>query len=89
MAGEVYFRGENELYDGSFATRDKLRDAMAEMLASASPTTEDEYYSLACRVDVLQLAADWLVGQTLVNDNDKEPRTYSPLDYSVRLDGDD
>jgi hypothetical protein len=87
MAGEVFYRGENDLYDGSFATLDELRDSLAEILGEASPLTEDEYYSLSCRIDVLQLAADWLVGRSLVKG--KKPPSYSSMDYSVRLDFDD
>lgn len=85
MAGEVYMGAESDEYDGSFATLDEQRDDMAEMLGGAAPFTEEEYYSLSCRIDVLQLAADWLVARVLAKG--KRPRSYSAEDYADRLDG--
>jgi hypothetical protein len=79
MAGEVMLGRESELHDGSFATLDELRDELFEMLAMAPPLPEGEYYSLAGRIEVLQIAADWLVGRRLASDKPVEP--YSAEDY--------
>lgn len=87
MAAEVFNQGTSEEYDGSFATLDELRDGLGQMLADAAPLTEEEYYSLSCRVEVLQLAADWLMGRRLAKG--KNPRHYSAEDYSSRLDVDE
>jgi len=84
MAGEVFRQVETDGFDGSFGTLDELSDAMELMLAQTAPMSEEEYYSLSGRVDVLQLATDWLVGQTLVEG--KRPISYSAEDYGVRLD---
>ena len=84
MAGEVYLQAQSEHYDGSFATLDEHSDAMAEMLGEAAPRTEEEYFSLSGRVEVLQLAADWLVGRLLAKG--KRPRYQSAEEYSARLD---
>ena len=65
MAGDVFTRGKDPEYDGAMATTDELHETLAEVLASAAPLSEEEYYSLSGRVDVLQLATDWLTGQSL------------------------
>ncbi len=82
MAGEVMLGRESDAHDGSFATLDELRDELFEMLAQAPPLPEGEYYSLSGRIEVLQLAADWLVGRRLSTDSAAEP--YSAEDYRPR-----
>jgi hypothetical protein len=82
MAGEIQSRGESEEDDGSFATAVEQREDLHQMLAAAAPFSEDEYYSLSGRIDVLQLAADWLVGRRLSSGS---PRTYSAEDYQSAL----
>jgi hypothetical protein len=81
MAGEVLLGCESDAYDGSFATLDDLRDDLHEMLAAAPPLPEEEYFSLAGRIDVLQLAADWLIGRRLASG--KGARAYSAEDYRL------
>jgi len=83
MAGEVYTRGQDPEYDGAFATTDELHETLAEALAAAAPVSEDEYYSLAGRVDILQLAADWLTGQSLAVH--KKAVHYSADNYRIFL----
>lgn len=86
MAGEVLTGAETEDYDGSFATLDVLRDGLAHMLSEAAPMSEEEYYSLAGRIDILQLAADWLVGRSLASG---KPLVHlTAKDYSELLDQD-
>jgi hypothetical protein len=84
MAGEVYEGAETDEHDGGFATMDELWDGLEQMLAQAAPVTEEEYYSLAGRIDILQLAADWLVGRTLATG--KQPRSFSAEEYRLRID---
>jgi hypothetical protein len=84
MAGEVLTGAESEDYDGSFGTSDDSRDGLAEALAEAAPVTEEEYYSLSARIDILQLAADWLVARQAASGKPK--RTFSAEDYSIWLD---
>jgi hypothetical protein len=90
MAGEVMVGAQTDDHDGSFATLAELNDELAEMLGKAAPLSEEEYYSLSARVEILQLAADWLVGRQLNSahdhDHDHEQRRYSAADYSARLD---
>ena len=69
MTGDVFTLGKDPEYDGAFATSDELHETLADVLAAAAPVNEDEYYSLAGRVDILQLAADWLTGQSLATHN--------------------
>ncbi len=84
MAGEVYSRGKDPDYDGSLGTMIEAHDGLSEMLANAAPFSEDEYYSLACRVEVLQLAADWLTARPMAAG--KRARIFTAADYSAYLD---
>jgi len=79
MAGEVLAGGDTEDYDGSFATSDEVRDDLDEALGAAGPIPEDEYYSLCGRIDVLELAADWLTGKRMAAG--KPVFSYSAEDY--------
>lgn len=83
MTGEVALGRASDAHDGSFATLDELRDPLHEMLSEAAPLPEDEYYSLAGRVDVLQLVADWLMGRSLAAGH--PPRIYTAEDYALRI----
>ena len=85
MAGEVFHRGSTEKYDGAIATLNELFDGLSRALSEATPMPEDEYFSLAGRVDVLELAADWLTGHNLASN--EAPRTYSARDYELILEG--
>ncbi len=60
MAGEVLTRGQDPRYDGTFTTAPAQQADLQRALAQAAPLPEEEYYSLAGRVDVLQLAAELL-----------------------------
>jgi hypothetical protein len=79
MTGEVMLGRPSDEHDGGFATLDSLRDDLFEMLELAPPLPEGEYYSLAGRIEVLELAADWLVGRRLASDSAAEP--YTAQDY--------
>jgi hypothetical protein len=83
MAGEVFTGVESEKYDGSFATLDELRDGLAQMLQEAAPLSEEEYYSLSGRIDILQLAVDWLTARQLASG--KPMPHFTPEDYRCRL----
>jgi hypothetical protein len=84
MAGEVMVGTQTDDHDGAFAIHDELNDELAEMMSKAAPLSEEEYYSLSARVEILQLAADWLVGLQLKSEHMQ--RSYSAADYSARLD---
>jgi hypothetical protein len=86
MVGEVLNGAESDEYDGAFATLDELRDPLATMLATVPPVTEEEYYSLCGRIDILQLVADWLVGQSLADA--QHQRQFTAEDYRAMLDVD-
>jgi hypothetical protein len=79
MAGEVLLGRESDAHNGSFATLDELRDDLFQMLASAAPLPEGEYFSLAGRIEVLELAADFLVARRLASGRPALP--YSAEDY--------
>jgi len=83
MVGEVVVGCESDEYDGSFATTDQQHDALAEMLANAPPITEEEYYSLCGRLEILVRAADWLITTNLAAGN--KPHHFSPEDYRKHL----
>lgn len=83
MAGEVASLGEDESYDGSFSTLDDLHDGLSDALGTAAPLPEDEYYSLSGRVDILQLAADWLVGRAMASGRDRP--SFTAADYKRHL----
>jgi len=85
MAAEVVFGCETEAYDGSFGTLDELHDELDEMLQNHPPIPEDEYYSLAGRIEILELVADWLVGRRLVDGGPTPPSRYSAEDYRGHL----
>lgn len=97
MAGESLVGCESEQYDGTFGTLDELHDELAEMLSSSPQIPEDEYFSLAGRLEVLCKVADWLVGRTIASAYGANargagargaPPTFSADDYRVRLDDD-
>lgn len=87
MAAEVAYGCETEEYDGSFATRDDLHDELSEMLAEAAPMSEEAYYSLSGRMDVLLLVADWLTSNRLVEEGKKgkRPADLEADDYRAGL----
>lgn len=85
MTGEVFHRGASDEYEGAFATLNEHWDGLSQALAEAVPMPEDEYYSLAGRVDVLQLAADWLLGRNMASG--ETPRTYTAEEYAFVLEG--
>ncbi len=87
MAGEVYSRGADERYDGVFATHPEVWEGLSQALTEAVPMPEDEYYSLAGRVDVLERAVDWLTGRELASG--KPPRTFTAEDYAMALELED
>jgi hypothetical protein len=91
MVGESLLGCESEEYDGTFATLDELHDELQQALQNAPPMPEDEYYSLAGRLEILSMVADWLVSRGLARakDRDEEPARYSADDYRIRLDDDD
>ncbi len=83
MAGEVLAGADSDHYDGSFSTSDDLRDDLSAVLSAAGPVPEDEYYSLCGRIDVLELAADWLTGKRMASG--KPVRAYSEEDYRTLI----
>lgn len=85
MAGEVMFGCETPEHDGSFGTHDDTHDDLAQMLAAAAPYSEDEYYSLSGRVDVLELVSDWLVARRLVQARGHRPEPLTAEDYQREL----
>ena len=83
MAGEVFYREVSDEYDGAFATLNEQWDGLSQALSEAVPVSEQDYYSLSGRIDVLHLAADWLTGHNQASG--EAPRTYSALDYDLTL----
>lgn len=80
MTGEVLLGCESEAFDGSFTTGDESHVALEEMLAEAAPLSEQAYYSLSGRCDVLQLVADFLTTRHLVANKGK-PALIEAEDY--------
>ena len=85
MAGEILTSGASDAHDGSIATLDGLQDGLSRTLSEAAPLPEEEYYSLAGRVDVLELATDWLTSRQLASD--EGARRYTAEDYQMVLEG--
>lgn len=85
MTGEVLLGVESEEHDGSFATSDEQHDLLSEMLASAAPMSEEAYYSLSGRIDVLELVADFLTGRRLIEGKGKRPEPYTRADYAAHV----
>ena len=81
----MLFGCETPGYDGTFATLDRLHDELDEILANAAPMPEDEYYSLAGRIEILQLAADALVSRRLRDSKGKPLEGYEAEDYQIHL----
>lgn len=80
MTGEVLLGCESEDFDGSFTTGDESLAVLEEMLAEAAPLSEQAYYSLSGRCDVLQLVADFLTTRHLV-DNKGKPAVIEAEEY--------
>jgi hypothetical protein len=85
MTGEVLLGCESELHDGSLATSDDQHELLAEMLAHAAPMSEEAYFSLSGRIDVLELVADFLTGRRLVDGKGKTPEPYTRADYAAHV----
>jgi len=85
MTGEIFAGTQTEDYDGSFVTADEFCEGLEAMLSAAPPISEEEYYSLSGRIDILHLAADWLTGQSLSSGKPHQP--YSTDDYRQIVDG--
>ncbi|MFH1132240.1 MAG: hypothetical protein V1754_12960 [Pseudomonadota bacterium] len=79
VAAEIMTGCESEEYDGTFETLDKYHEALHERLEQAPPLSEDEYFSLAGRFEIINLVADFLVG--LAIKEGQEPKTYTKEDY--------
>lgn len=78
MAGEVLCGCETPAYDGTLGVDEALRDELATLLAQAPPLAEAEYYSLAGRIEVLELAADWLARRSASRDDQADPGVTPP-----------
>jgi hypothetical protein len=79
MAGEALLGCESSEFDGAFDTLEAVRPDLAERLEEAPPLAEREYYSLAGRIEVLEIVADWLIGRAQASDG--EPVRYTREDY--------
>lgn len=73
MAAETLSGCETPGYDGALAADEALRADLAAMLEHALPLGEDEYYSLAGRIEVLEQVADWLIARAASNERECTP----------------
>ena len=87
MAAEVMLGCESPDYDGSFGTLDALHADLSTMLAGAAPMSEEAYFSLGGRIEVLQLVADWLTSNRLVEGRGVALEPFSADDYNSELEG--
>lgn len=67
MAAEVVMHCESEDYDGSFATNKEMHQKLEEKIEELAPMSEDDYFSLCGRFDILQTVAEFLITQRLVS----------------------
>lgn len=79
MAGEVQTQKESDDFDGNFLTSPQLHEQLENMLRTAAPFSEGEYYSLCGRLEVLELVTDWLVNKAIADGD--EPHEYTAQDY--------
>lgn len=68
MTGEVLMGCESEKYDGAFSASDEIEEELHEMLVHAAPLSEDAYFSLSGRSEILVLVTDWLTRHKLFSD---------------------
>lgn len=73
MAAEALSGCETPGYDGALAAEDAVRADLAAMLEHALPLEEDEYYSLAGRIEVLEQIADWLTARAVNSERECAP----------------
>ena len=64
----------------ALATPASETEALIERLEAAPPVPEEEYFSLTTRLEVLQIAVDWLRAR-LDDDNPGRIKVYSKEDY--------
>lgn len=69
-----------EIWSGSIATSPEEMQALGERLAAAPPVSENEFFALTTRFEVLQIAQEWLRARQEAND-ETPPPFLSPDDY--------
>lgn len=84
-AAESIMEETIEFWDGSLATIASQSEALTERLAKAPPVLEEVFYSLTTRLEVIQIAEEWL--QVRTQDNDSTAlKNYTPADYDLMFD---
>lgn len=78
MTGECVAACESPEYDGAFGTLTETHVELETRLSEAPPLSENEYFTLGGRLEVLSLVVDWLVAKRLTAG---EKRPYTAEDY--------
>jgi hypothetical protein len=79
-AAEAFAGNDVIAWRGELATSADETELLAERLAAAPPVPENEFFNLAPRYAVLQIAEDWLRGRLALQDP-PGPEFYSTSDY--------
>ena len=79
-AAEALAEENVDSWFGALATAPEETEALGERLAAAPPVPESEFFALTTRLEVLQIAEDWLRLRLAAQDP-PGPEFYSPEDY--------
>ena len=82
---QVLFGCESEQYEGSIDTSDELRQPLKDILANAAPMSEEDYFSLSGRFDILELVTDLLTAKRLMDAKGRPVESYSRADYAAYI----
>ena len=78
-AAEALAEMDVEEWGCGLATARNMTEALRERLEAAPPVAEDDFFSLATRFEVLQIAVDWLRAQN--SHKNAGPKNISKEDY--------
>ena len=80
-AAEALMAQNVEEWNGAIATQPDYMEALFERLAAAPPVPEDDFFSLATRFEVLQIAQEYLLTRQLADESNLDHPFYSSDDY--------
>jgi hypothetical protein len=79
-AAEALLEQYADGWGASISTAKEETEALGDRLAAAPPVPEDEFFALTTRLEVLQIAVEWLRAHMSLGDT-PPPEYYSEEDY--------
>jgi hypothetical protein len=80
-AAEALAQTDAEDWGCALATTRDLTESLRNRLEAAPPVTEDDFFTLSTRFEVLQIAVDWLRAKN--SQKNTPPKNFSEKDYDT------